>query len=78
MMQGGRGSAFRLAGMSGPFYLDINGLPDGWAVSQIAVDGVDVTDEPIDLKGQTSAARVVLTDRVTTISGTGAGSPGVT
>ena len=70
MMQGGRGSTFRLAGMSGPFYLGINGLPDEWAVSQIIVDGVDVTDEPIDLKGQTGSARVVLTDRVTTISGT--------
>jgi hypothetical protein len=28
-----------------------------------------VTDEPIDLKGQTVSARVVLTDRVTTLSG---------
>jgi len=69
MMQGGRASGFRLAGMSGPFYVGINGLPDDWAVSQITVDGVDVTDEPIDLKGQTSSARVVLTDRITTISG---------
>ena len=50
--------------------MGINGLPDDWAVSQITVDGVDVTDEPIDLKGQTSSARVVLTDRVTTLSGT--------
>jgi hypothetical protein len=69
MMQGGRGSTFRLAGMSGPFYLGINGLPDEWAVSQITVDGMDVTDEPIDLKGQTGSARVVLTDRVTTVTG---------
>jgi len=69
MMQNGRGRDFRVTGMSGPFYLSINSLPDGWAVSQITVDGVDVTDEPIDLKGQTSSARVVLTDRVTTISG---------
>ena len=69
MMQGGRGSTFRLTGMSGPFYLGINGLSDEWAVSQITVDGVDVTDEPIDLRGQNGSARVVLTDRVTTISG---------
>jgi len=70
MMQlGSRGREFRLTGISGPFYLGINGLPDDWAVRQITVDGVDVTDEPIDLKGQTSDARVVLTDRVTTISG---------
>jgi hypothetical protein len=69
MTQGGASAAFRVAGMSGPFYLTINGLPDDWAVSQITVDGVDVTDEPIDLKGQTSSARVILTDRVTTLSG---------
>jgi hypothetical protein len=69
MTQGGATSPFRLAGISGPFFLGINGLPDDWAVSQIIVDGVDVTDEPIDLKGQTSSARVVLTDRVTTING---------
>jgi len=69
MMRGSGGRAFRVTGMSGPFYLGIKGLPDDWAVSQITVDGVDVTDEPIDLKGQTSSARVVLTDRLTTISG---------
>jgi hypothetical protein len=69
MMQGGRGNTFRLAGMSGPFYLNITGVPEGWAVSQITVDGNDVTDEAIDLKGTNATARVVLTDRVTTISG---------
>lgn len=69
MMQGGRGSEFRLAGMDGPFYLDVQGIPEGWAVSQITVDGTNVTDEPIDLKGQNATARIVLTDRVTTISG---------
>jgi hypothetical protein len=69
MTQGGRGNTFRLAGMSGPFYLDIAGVPAGWAVSAITVDGADVTDEPIDLKGTNATARVVLTDRITTVSG---------
>jgi hypothetical protein len=69
MMQGGRGDSFHLAGMSGPFYLNITGVPDGWAVSQITVDGADVTDEAIDLKSQSATARVVMTDRTTTISG---------
>jgi hypothetical protein len=69
MSQGGRGNAFRLVGMSGPFYLNINGIPEGWAVSQITVDGADVTDEAIDLKGTNATARVVLTDRLTTLSG---------
>jgi hypothetical protein len=69
MMQGGRGNTFRVAGMSGPFFLNITGVPEGWAVSQITVEGTDVTDEAIDLKGQSATARVVLTDRITTISG---------
>jgi hypothetical protein len=69
MMQGGKGNTFRVAGMSGPFYLNINGVPEGWAVSQITVDGTDVTDEAIDLKGQSATARVVLTDRITTVTG---------
>ena len=69
MTQGGRGNAFRVAGMSGPFYLNINGVPEGWAVNQITVDGTDVTDEAIDLKGTSATARVVLTDRVAAISG---------
>ena len=69
MTQGGRDNRFRVVGMIGPFYLDITGVPDGWAVRQITVDGNDVTDEAIDLKGTNATARVVLTDRITTISG---------
>ena len=51
MMQGGRNNTFRVAGMIG-LSLDITGIPEGVAVSQIIVDGNDVTDEPIDLKGR--------------------------
>jgi hypothetical protein len=70
MMQGGARGEFQLAGMSGPFYLEVQGIPDGWAISQVTVDGEDVTDEPIDVRGGTAAARIVMTDRLTTISGT--------
>jgi len=69
MAQGGRGGEFRLAGMNGPFYLDLQGVPEGWAVSRITVDGTDVTDQPIDLKGQNATARVVLTDRLAGVGG---------
>jgi hypothetical protein len=68
MMGAGRNS-FQAAGMNGPFYIDVQGVPDGWTVRQITVEGVDVTDEPIDLKGQTADARIVLTNRVTTLTG---------
>ena len=70
MMQTGKGGDFQLAGMNGPFFLDVQGIPDSWAVSQIVLDGADVTDEPIDLKGDTATVRVVMTDRLTAISGT--------
>jgi hypothetical protein len=69
MMQGGRVGEFQLSGMAGPFFLDVLNIPAGWAVSQITVDGADVTDEPIELKGRTSTARVVMTNRITAITG---------
>jgi hypothetical protein len=69
VMQTGRGDGIvRFAGMSGPFYLDVR-VPEGWALSRIVVDGDDVTDEPIDLKGRNATARILVTDRITTVSG---------
>jgi predicted outer membrane repeat protein len=69
MMQGGRDNTFRVVGMTGRFFLAVIGLPEDWAISRITVDGNDVTDEAIDLKGANATARVVLTDRITTVSG---------
>jgi hypothetical protein len=60
---------FRLAGMAGPFRFDIEGVPEGWAVKAIIVNGEDVTDEPIDLAGETATLRIVMTDRVTSVGG---------
>jgi hypothetical protein len=68
MMGSGRNS-FQAAGMTGPFYIDVQGVPDGWTVRQISVEGADVTDEAIDLKRQTADARIVLTNRITTLAG---------
>jgi hypothetical protein len=54
----------------GPFRLDPE-IPDGWALKAIVVGSVDLTDTPIDLKGQHDVpVRLVLTDKVTTVSGT--------
>jgi hypothetical protein len=69
-MNGGNDSLdFQLAGVSGPARLEVDGIPDGWAVKAILVDGEDVTDEPFDLTDKTATLRVVMTDRLTTISG---------
>ncbi len=70
MRRTGPNGEFSVAGMMGPFQLHVEGLPEGWAVKAITLNGVDVTDSPIDLKGARNAdARIVLTDRVTGLTG---------
>ena len=69
-MNGGNDTDFQLAGMSGPTRVDVEGVPDGWAVKAILLDGEDVTDAPFDLSGKTGTLRVVMTDRLTSLSGT--------
>jgi len=63
---------FELRGLSGPQLVRAGGLPVGWAVKDISLDGVDITDAPFDFRpGMTPGGLVVtLTDRVTEISGT--------
>jgi hypothetical protein len=74
MMRFGGGHTFRLAGLNGIATIAVDGLPEGWAVKSIVVDGVDRTDEPLDFRnGQQAAARIVLTDRITVVTGTVAG-----
>lgn len=63
---------FELRGLSGPQLVRTGGLPAGWAVKTISLDGVDITDAPFDFRpGMTPGGLIVmLTDRVTEISGT--------
>ncbi len=71
MMQFGGGRTFRLAGLSGLATITVQGLPDGWMVKSIIVDGTDRTDEPLDFRnGGESDVRIVLTDRITALTGT--------
>jgi hypothetical protein len=67
---GGTSNEFKLGGATGSVRLEIDGVPDGWAVSGVFVDDKDVTDEAFDLKGANATARVVLTNRTTSLSGT--------
>ena len=70
-MNGGNDTGdFQLAGISGPTRMEVDGVPDGWAVKAVLVDGEDVTDEPFDLTGKTGTLRIVMTDRVTSLTGT--------
>jgi hypothetical protein len=73
------GASFELDELGEPFHLRIDGLPGGWAVKQVLVNGLDVTDSRIALGlGQQADARIVLTSRAAEVGGTVAsgGGPG--
>ncbi len=63
--------AFSLPGLVGVWTLNVRGLQDRWMVKSIEINGRDLTDTPIEFGGteQRLAARIVLTDRVTTLAG---------
>ena len=65
----------RLLGVSGPVRVTVDGLPPEWAVKAVMLDGADVTDQPINVRGNVEV-RVVLTDRVTEVNGVVASGPG--
>ena len=69
-MSGGNDTDFQLAGISGPTRLEVEGVPEEWAVKAILLDGDEVTDDAFDLTGKTGNLRVVMTDRLTSLSGT--------
>jgi hypothetical protein len=71
VLSSGEGEPFELKDLSEPFTLHVEKLPDGWRVKTIAVDGSDVTDTKIALpQNHVAEAQVVVTNRVTTITGT--------
>jgi hypothetical protein len=64
---------FEMAGISGPRRLRLLQAPRGWGLARILVNGIDVTDAPLPFgaKNQSLAdVEVVLTDRVTEVTGT--------
>jgi hypothetical protein len=65
------GLRFEIHSLSEPFRLSLDGLPAGWGLKQILVGDVDVVDEVIELSpGQQGVARIVVTDRLTEVTGT--------
>ena len=73
---GGRGTvgtdgSFELRGLFGPLMVRVNGVPSGWAIKSVTLDGADITDTPFEFKPGTNSAGLVitLTDRITEISG---------
>ncbi len=70
VLASGSGRTFELDELSEPFTLNVESLPDGWAVKAIVVNGADVTDSRLALPVNEEAdAQVVLTNRLTRITG---------
>ena len=70
--------AFELKGMAGTRIIRAVNLPPGWMLKAVRLNGVDVTDSGIDFKTGDAVAgiEVVLTSRVTTITGTATAGDG--
>jgi hypothetical protein len=70
-------NAFDLLTPPGPFRLEVD-VPEGWMVKRLEADGIDALDVPLDLKGQQEVPlRVVLTDRLTELTGVVSGGSDV-
>lgn len=61
---------FELASGFGQVFFRV-GMPPGWTLKSVTLEGEDITDEPFDLTGKESVSglRIVVTDRLTNISG---------
>lgn len=65
------GGSFGLAGLIGPHSLRFEQLPAGWTVKSVTANGTDITDLALDFRGtEQVSVRVVLTDRISLVSGT--------
>jgi hypothetical protein len=65
--------SFEIAGINGPRRLQLLRAPAEWALREIRVNGIDITDRPLPF-GRTNQSltdvEVILTDRVTEVKGT--------
>jgi hypothetical protein len=63
--------AFELRGVLGSQMIRVGGVPGGWTLKSISVNGEDITDKPYEFKSGNNVAGVVvtLTDRLTDLSG---------
>jgi hypothetical protein len=71
---------FELHGLAGPQMIRVQGVPVGWALKSITLDGADITDAPYDFKPGNNLTGLVitLTDRLSEITGSvrdGRGQP---
>ena len=64
--------SFEIRGMAGRQLVRLAGLPEGWALRTVALAGRDITDTPIVFSRQmpTTGLQILLTDRLTKLTGT--------
>ena len=69
---------FVVTNLFGTRVIRVNGIPQGWMLDTISLAGTDVTDRPVEFKPTQTieGVEVVLTNRVTHVSGTVAGADG--
>jgi hypothetical protein len=61
-----------MTGVNGPRRLELTRVPSGWALQDVRVRGVDVTDRPLPFgtrEQSLNAVEVTLTDRITELTG---------
>lgn len=63
--------AFGFRSLFGPRLLRLQRLPSGWTLKGVWLDGVDVTDTPVDFRGAVvpRTVRMVITSRTAEVSG---------
>jgi hypothetical protein len=63
--------SFELRGLFGPRLIRVSGVPSGWALKSVTLNGTDITDSAYEFKGEgtISGLEIVLTDRLTDLSG---------
>jgi protocatechuate 3,4-dioxygenase beta subunit len=59
---------FRLGGATGQVLFRAI-VPPAWTLKSVTLDGEDITDTPMDASGDIADLRIVLTDRLTDVSG---------
>ena len=68
---------FTLTSLFGPSLIRVSGLSKEWVLEAVLVAGSDVTDTPFDFRPNEQVnAEIVLTDRITQLSGTVSGRDG--
>jgi protocatechuate 3,4-dioxygenase beta subunit len=64
-------TSFALHGLLGPYTIDVDGMPPGWRLVAVELNGRDVTDTMVDFgPSGVMTARVVVTSRSGEVSGT--------